>query len=58
MAFNPDRIKAVVQAAVNHALQEAAADGQCREDQIRQTIQELASQVAAIQIAPAQKVAP
>jgi len=58
MAFNPDQIKAVVQAAVNHALQEAAADGQRREDQLRQTIQELASQVAAKQISPAQTVAP
>jgi len=46
MAFNPDQIKAVVQAAVNHALQEAAADGQRREDQLRQTIQELASHLA------------
>jgi len=58
MAFNTDQIKAVVQAAVNHALQEAAADGQPREDQLRQTIQELDSQVALIQIAPAQTVAP
>jgi len=58
MAFHPDLIKAVVQAAVNHALQEAAADGQRREDQLRQTIQELVSQVVAIQIAPAQTVAP
>jgi len=58
MAFHPDQIKAVVQAAINHALQEAAADGQRREDQLRQTIQELANQVAAIQIAPAQAVAP
>jgi len=33
MAFNPDQIKAVVQAADNHGLQEAAADGQRREDQ-------------------------
>jgi len=37
---------------------EAAADGQRREVQLRQTIQELASQVAAIQIAPARTVAP
>jgi len=57
MAFNPDQIKAVVQAAVNQA-KEAAADGQRREDQLRQSFQELASQVAAIQIAPAQAVAP
>jgi len=58
MALNPDQIKAVVPTAVNHALQEAAADGQRREDQLRQTIQELASQVVAIQIAPAKTVAP
>jgi len=34
MAFHPDQIMAVVQAAVNHALQEAAADGQRREETI------------------------
>jgi len=58
MPFHPDQIQAVVQAAVNHALQEAATDSQRREDQLRQTNQELASQVAAIQIAPAQAVGP
>jgi len=54
MAFNPDQIKAVVEAAVNHALQ----DSQRRENELRQTIQQLANQVAAMQVAPAPTVTP
>ncbi|KAH8242821.1 hypothetical protein KR032_002416, partial [Drosophila birchii] len=56
--FNSEKLKTVVEAAVNQALQGAAIESQHRENELRQTIQQLANKVAAIQVAPAPTVAP
>jgi len=54
MAFRMEQMTATTQAAVNHAVQEAALESQRRENERRLAIQQLTSQANAVQIAPAQ----
>jgi len=56
--MDSDQLKAVIQTAVNRALAEAAGEARSREEEMSQTIQQLATQVAAVQIAPTQAAAP
>lgn len=56
--MDSDQLKAVIQTAVNRALAEAAGEARRREEEMRQVIQQLATQVAAVQIAPTQAAAP
>ncbi|KAH8244605.1 hypothetical protein KR038_007556, partial [Drosophila bunnanda] len=56
--INPDQLHAVIQAAIANALKEKAGEDLRRENELRLTIHNLASQLAAAHIAPAAAEAP
>ncbi|KAH8357520.1 hypothetical protein KR084_012070, partial [Drosophila pseudotakahashii] len=56
--MDPEQLRQVVQAAVDNALAEQAALNRQREEQLRQTINSLAGEVAELRMAPAAARAP
>jgi len=58
MAIYPEQLKAVIQAVVANTLTDVAAKNELAQNEMRPKIQELASQLAATQVAPTSAVAP
>ncbi|KAH8240409.1 hypothetical protein KR032_003260, partial [Drosophila birchii] len=56
--MDANQLKDVILAAVNTAVARVTAEAELREAKLRSTIDQLATKVAAVQVAPAQKAAP